>query len=324
MIKPPDHQRGRYVCRACAGCRQAKTSHRRQSTPCPPPTGCRSDCADASTTRSRPKRWRAGDRPPITSTRWWRWSTTTSRSATTWPHTKPAIHPSRRDRRPGEWTAAEGRTWSREHRFCATTSASTLRPCCPTSNSSPPRSRMVGWYRMLAEGTIGVHYVDVRAIHQHLFADVYTWAGNYRVTELRRGDYVFAWQSALGRLLEETARALATNGAGLDQPGLAYRLARLYADYNHIHPFGGGQRPGGHAASAHRRHALRPSARSHRVVPRRVVRGVTGQHAVPPRRPAQPPAVPAVVLPGGYGLAGVALGARRGQRCAHALVRGQQ
>jgi len=186
---------------------------------------------------------------------------------------------------------------------------------------------MVGWYRMLAEGTIGVHYVDVRAIHQHLFADVYTWAGNYRVTELRRGDYVFAWQSALGRLmplLEETARALATNGAGLDQPGLAYRLARLYADYNHIHPFGGGQRPGGHAASAHRRHALRPSARSHRVVPRRVVRGVTGQHAVPPRRPAQPPAVPAVVLPGGYGLAGVALGARRGQRCAHALVRGQQ
>ena len=38
-------------------------------------------------------------------------------------------------------------------------------------------------------------------------------------------------------LLEETARALATNGGGLDQSGLAYRLARLYADYNQIHPF---------------------------------------------------------------------------------------
>jgi len=35
----------------------------------------------------------------------------------------------------------------------------------------------------------------------------------------------------------ESARALALNGGGLDAPGLAYRFARLYADYNHIHPF---------------------------------------------------------------------------------------
>jgi len=100
--------------------------------------------------------------------------------------------------------------------------------------------RMAAWHRMLAEGDIGVDGVNVRAIHQHLFADVYSWAGNYRVTELRRGDSVFAWQSTLGRLmalLEETARALATTGSGLETPGLAYRLARLYADYNHIHPF---------------------------------------------------------------------------------------
>jgi cell filamentation protein len=45
---------------------------------------------------------------------------------------------------------------------------------------------------MLTEGAIGVHDVDVHAIRQHLFADVYPWAGNYRVTELRRGDSVFA------------------------------------------------------------------------------------------------------------------------------------
>jgi cell filamentation protein len=100
--------------------------------------------------------------------------------------------------------------------------------------------RMVAWHRMLAQGAVGVTDVDVRAIHQLLFADVYPWAGHYRVTELRRGDSVFAWQSTVGRLmalLEETARALATNGAGLETPGMAYRLARLYADYNHIHPF---------------------------------------------------------------------------------------
>jgi len=100
--------------------------------------------------------------------------------------------------------------------------------------------RMVTWHRMLAEGAIAASDVDIRAIHLHLFADVYSWAGNYRITELRRGDSLFAWQSTLGRqtaLLEETARALAINGAGLDRPGLAYRLARLYADYNLIHPF---------------------------------------------------------------------------------------
>ena len=100
--------------------------------------------------------------------------------------------------------------------------------------------RMVTWHRMLAEGTLGASDVDVRAIHLHLFADGSSWAGNFRITELRRGDSVFAWQSTLGRLtalLEETARALAANGAGLERPGLAYRLARIYADYNHIHPF---------------------------------------------------------------------------------------
>lgn len=80
--------------------------------------------------------------------------------------------------------------------------------------------------------------VDGRAIHQQVFADVYPWAGNYRVTELRRGEVVFAWQSSVDRLMapvEESARALAIYGAGLDAGALADELARLYAHYNH-HP----------------------------------------------------------------------------------------
>lgn len=167
--------------------------------------------------------------------------------------------------------------------------------------------RMAAWHRMLADGDIGVDGVNVRAIHQHLFADVYSWAGNYRVTELRRGDSVFAWQSALGRLmalLEETARVLAATGSGLETPGLAYRLARLYADYNHIHP--GGQRQGGHAALAHRRRVVRSPARSHCGVPRGLVRRISGQHAVPPlacSRTAQSPPVPAVVRRRAHSLA---------------------
>ena len=100
--------------------------------------------------------------------------------------------------------------------------------------------RIAAWHGRIADGAVAVNDVDIRAIHRHVFADVYLWAGNYRLCELRRGDSVFAWQSSLARstaLLMESARALALNGGGLDAPGLAYRFARLYADYNHIHPF---------------------------------------------------------------------------------------
>ena len=78
------------------------------------------------------------------------------------------------------------------------------------------------------------------AIHQQLFADVYAWAGNYRVTELRLGDDVFAWQSSVHRMMdriEETARAVVGDYSERTADALADQFARLYADYNHIHPF---------------------------------------------------------------------------------------
>lgn len=101
-------------------------------------------------------------------------------------------------------------------------------------------ARIAEWHCRLARGAVDVRDVDVRAIHQHVFADVYPWAGAYRVTELRRGDSVFAWQSSVGRSMvhvHESARAIANHGARLDAPALAYRFASLYAEYNHIHPF---------------------------------------------------------------------------------------
>ncbi|HET6735957.1 Fic family protein [Mycobacterium sp.] len=101
-------------------------------------------------------------------------------------------------------------------------------------------ARITAWHCRLAHGAVDIRDLDVRAIHQHVFGDVYPWAGVYRVTELRRGDSVFAWQSSVARSMvhvHESARAIANHGARLDAPALAYRLARLYAEYNHIHPF---------------------------------------------------------------------------------------
>lgn len=100
--------------------------------------------------------------------------------------------------------------------------------------------RTVQWHQLLAAGAVATGALDVRAAHQHLFADVYPWAGELRITELRRGDTVFARQadlaSAVSRL-EATARALPARLADGDTGRLAFEFSHWYADYNQVHPF---------------------------------------------------------------------------------------
>lgn len=94
--------------------------------------------------------------------------------------------------------------------------------------------RMVGWL-----GTPATGELDVRAMHRHLFADVYGWAGRYRVVELRRGRHAFGSVSSLEDRMAAVHRAAheLADGGHLDAPRLAYELARWYAEYNQIHPF---------------------------------------------------------------------------------------
>jgi fido (protein-threonine AMPylation protein) len=102
--------------------------------------------------------------------------------------------------------------------------------------------------------------------------------------------------------VHESARAIANHGASLDAPALAYRLARLYADYNHIHPFREGNGRAGTlllhtvAALCGRRLDLSSVSREEWYLASR-------DSAVSPRWQAQPPAVPAAARQG----AGVAL-----------------
>ncbi|MBX7448498.1 Fic family protein [Mycolicibacterium sp. 3033] len=95
-------------------------------------------------------------------------------------------------------------------------------------------ARMVEWLcRQPAD-----QHLDVRDIHRHLFGGVYAWAGRYRTVELRRGKHSFGSVSAIGDAMgavHERAQQLA--GADHDEARLAYELARIYADYNQIHPF---------------------------------------------------------------------------------------
>ena len=82
--------------------------------------------------------------------------------------------------------------------------------------------------------------IDVRALHRELFGDVYSWAGELRTVDLRRGDSAFTWQVDVAAGVHEiqlAATALADLGAGYDNPRLAWELSRIYARYNQIHPF---------------------------------------------------------------------------------------
>ncbi len=100
--------------------------------------------------------------------------------------------------------------------------------------------RIAQWHRRIAAGNVDHGDADFSVAHQHVFADVYAWAGRYRVTELRRGEVAFAWQSEVRPAMQRVgwaARRLVETGGELDDGALAYRFARLYTEYNRIHPF---------------------------------------------------------------------------------------
>lgn len=97
--------------------------------------------------------------------------------------------------------------------------------------------RMVQWFRESPGRGAGF---DVRDAHRHLFSDVYPWAGEYRTTELRRGEQGFAWQSTIAEGMARLRDGMAEwvqAGVAYDDARLSYELARVYADYNQIHPF---------------------------------------------------------------------------------------
>ena len=79
---------------------------------------------------------------------------------------------------------------------------------------------------------------DVQRLHQHVFGDVYAWAGVPRIVELRRGGSSFldsaAIPASLMRLSDEIAELAMVV---FDDSALVFQLSRIYAEYNRIHPF---------------------------------------------------------------------------------------
>jgi cell filamentation protein len=79
----------------------------------------------------------------------------------------------------------------------------------------------------------------LRAIHRHLFQDVYVWAGSLRTVRISKGGSAFCYpenpERELGRLFADLAKQKRLSG--LDADPFAEKAAHFLAELNAIHPF---------------------------------------------------------------------------------------
>lgn len=89
----------------------------------------------------------------------------------------------------------------------------------------------------LPHGRFGAaHY---RAVHRHLFQDVYRWAGRFRSVRIAKGDNAFCYPENIAPQMAQLFHELnRTNRLrGLDRDGFAAGAAHFLAELNAIHPF---------------------------------------------------------------------------------------
>lgn len=78
-----------------------------------------------------------------------------------------------------------------------------------------------------------------RAIHRHLFQDVYAWAGRDRAIRTHKGETTFCFPENIGPEMRRLFNDLAANNhlRGLDPSSFARAAAKFLGDLNAIHPF---------------------------------------------------------------------------------------
>ena len=79
----------------------------------------------------------------------------------------------------------------------------------------------------------------LKAIHKHLFGDVYAWAGELRDIDLAKGDSYFANHMHIVSAARPIFAKLATEGylTGLDTAAFSERAAYYLGEINVLHPF---------------------------------------------------------------------------------------
>ncbi len=92
-----------------------------------------------------------------------------------------------------------------------------------------------------AEGIPTSHFdLDhLRAIHRHLFQDVYEWAGEIRTVELNKDGQQFQFRRFIETGMADVHRRLSDTKflKDLDRASFANEAARIMGDVNYVHPF---------------------------------------------------------------------------------------
>ncbi len=82
-------------------------------------------------------------------------------------------------------------------------------------------------------------YVHYRAIHKHLFQDVYAWAGKLRTIRISKGRNTFCYPEHIDHEMRRLFANLARRRyfRGLTADAFAGEAAHFLAELNAIHPF---------------------------------------------------------------------------------------
>ena len=79
----------------------------------------------------------------------------------------------------------------------------------------------------------------LKAIHHHLFQDVYDWAGQVRSVEISKGESQFQFRQYIETGMADVHRRLieAEFLGGLNRSAFAARVGKIIGDVNYVHPF---------------------------------------------------------------------------------------
>lgn len=82
-------------------------------------------------------------------------------------------------------------------------------------------------------------YAHLKAIHKHLFQDVYAWAGQERTVNISKGSGLFALVPFIEKAMNKQVVPLRTENylRGLDFQQFVRRMAHHFIELNAIHPF---------------------------------------------------------------------------------------
>ncbi len=79
----------------------------------------------------------------------------------------------------------------------------------------------------------------LKAIHRHLFQDLYDWAGQIRTVEISKGGSQFQFRRFIETGMADVHRRLVEADflKGLSRDAFARQAGEIIGDINHVHPF---------------------------------------------------------------------------------------